>query len=88
MKHVLIAGLSVLASVGLDISLHFFGAHDVGGLLAMLLGFPGLLANGEYTRLNEPLFISVNAGFYFLVFEAIAALKQKLLKRSSPQTPD
>lgn len=45
-----------------------------------MAGYPGILANGEYTRLNEPLFVTVNWLFYFLLFEGMVALKRKLSK--------
>src|SRR5215471_9616528 len=64
----------------MTISLHFYGAHDMQGFLAVVVGYPGLLANGHYTRLNETLFTVVNWLFYFFLFEGAVALKRKFLK--------
>jgi hypothetical protein len=53
-----------------------------------MLGYPGILANGNFSRLNEPLLVAGNATFYFLVFEGWAALKRKLRTEALfPQEP-
>ena len=77
MKHIALASLAALTAVGLTILLHFYGAHDIQGFFVMVAGYPGLLANGEYTRLNEALFTTVNWLFYFLLFEGVVALRRK-----------
>jgi hypothetical protein len=53
-------------------------AHDTQGFLAAIAGYPGLLANGDYTRLNEVLFTVVNWTFYFALFEGVFALKKQI----------
>jgi len=78
MKHILLGSLAALVATAITVSLHFYGAHDLQGVLAVIAGYPGLLANGNYVRLNELLFTLVNWLFYFLIFEGIAALKRKL----------
>jgi hypothetical protein len=77
MKHVLLASLAALIAAPITISLHFYGAHDIQGFFAIVAGYPGLLANGEYTRLNWVLFTGVNWLFYFLLLEGAVALKRK-----------
>jgi hypothetical protein len=78
MKHILIASFAALVTVIITVSLYHYGAHDMGGFFAALAGYPGLLANGEhYTKLNIVLFTGVNWVFYFLLFEAVFALKRK-----------
>jgi hypothetical protein len=77
MKHIVLGGLAALIAAAITVSLHFYGAHDLQGFVAAVAGYPGLLANGDYVRLNETLFTSVNWLFYFLIFEGIAALKRK-----------
>jgi hypothetical protein len=84
-KHFVVAGLAALAAALVTISLHFYGAHDMRGLLAAVAGYPGLLANGDYTRLNETLFTAINWVFYFLLFEAALALKCKFFSGSEQQ---
>jgi hypothetical protein len=56
------------------------------GLLVAMAGYPGILANGKYTDLNEPLFVGINWVFYFLVFEGVAALKRKFGANASRTT--
>ena len=80
MKHVALGSLAALVAAAITISLHFFGAHDIEGFIGMVAGYPGLLANGEYTRLNEVLFTAVNWLFYFLLFEGAMALTRKFLR--------
>jgi len=80
MKHIAIAGLAAVVAATITISLRLYGVHDLLGFLAAVAGYPGLLANGEDTRLNEALFASVNWLFYFLLFEGIWALKRKLAR--------
>ena len=80
MKHIALGILAALVAAAITISLHFFGAHDIEGLTAAVAGYPGLLANGEYTPLNEVLFTAVNWLFYFLLFEGAMLLKGKFLR--------
>jgi hypothetical protein len=82
MKHIALGSLAALVAAATTISLHFFGAHDIEGFIAAVAGYPGLLANGEFTRLNEMwlnqvLFTAVNWLFYFLLFEGAMALTRK-----------
>jgi hypothetical protein len=76
MKHILLGSVAALIAAAITVSLHFYGAHDMQGLLAVVAGFPGLLANGNYVQLNQVLFTAVNGLFYFSLFEGIAALKK------------
>ena len=78
MKHFLLGSIAALIATAITVSLHFYGAHDLQGLAAVIAGYPGLLANGNYVQLNETLFTTVNWLFYFLILEGIAALKRKL----------
>jgi hypothetical protein len=80
MRHIALGGLAALVAAAITISLHFFGAHDIEGFIAAVAGYPGLLANGEYTSLNEVLFTAVNWLFYFLLFEGAMALRRKFLR--------
>jgi hypothetical protein len=82
MKHIVLGVLSAVLAAAITISLRFYGAHDIQGFIAVVVGYPGLLANGEYTRLNEILFTAVNWLFYFVLFETAAVIKNKLFKRS------
>ncbi len=78
MKHILLGGVAVLVATAITVSLHFYGAHDLQGVVAAIAGYPGLLANGNYVRLNELLSTLVNWLFYFMIFEGIAALRHRL----------
>jgi hypothetical protein len=80
MKHITLGAVAALIAAIITISLHVWGAHDMQGFLAAIAGYPGLLANGDYTRLNEVLFTVVNWAFYFALFEGVVALKQQLSK--------
>jgi len=80
MKHVALGSLAALIAATITISLHVSGVHDMGGFFAIVAGYPGLLANGEYTRLNEMLFTAVNWLFYFALFELAVVLKQKFFQ--------
>ena len=51
--------LAALISATITVSIHVWGPHDIG-FLAAVAGYPGLLANGNYTQLNEVLFTVVN----------------------------
>jgi len=84
-KHLVLAGLAALVAGVVTISLHFYGVHDMQGFLAVIAGYPGLLANVDYTRLNETLFTVVNFLFYFLLFEGAAALKRKFSRGDEQQ---
>jgi hypothetical protein len=79
-KHVALGSLAALIAAIITVSIHVWGAHDIQGFLAAVAGYPGLLANGDYTRLNEVLFTVVNWLFYFVVFEAVIALKKQFSK--------
>ena len=80
MRHIALGSLAALVAAAITISLHFFGAHDIEGFIAAVAGYPGLLANGEYTRLNEALFTGVNWLFYFLLLEGAMALRRRFLR--------
>ena len=80
MKHIVLGSLAALVAAAITISLHRFGAHDIEGFITAVAGYPGLLANGEYQRLNEVLFTAVNWLFYFLLFEGAMALRRKFLR--------
>lgn len=84
-KYFVLAGLAALVTGIVTISLHFYGAHDMQGFFAVVAGYPGLLANGDYTRLNETLFAVVNWLFYFLFFEGAVALKRKFSRGTEQQ---
>ena len=47
MKHVLLGSLAAPIAAAITVSLHFYGAHDLQGLVAAVAGYPGLLANGN-----------------------------------------
>jgi hypothetical protein len=76
-KHIVLGSLAAAIVGAITVSLHFYGAHDLQGYVAMCAGYPGLLANGDYVQLNWVLFTVVNWLFYFLLFEGIATLKRK-----------
>jgi hypothetical protein len=80
MRHIALGSLAALVAAAITISLHFFGAHDIEGFVAAIAGYPGLLANGEYTRLNWVLFTAVNFLFYFLLLEGAMVLRRKVLR--------
>jgi hypothetical protein len=82
MKHILLGSVAALIATAITVSLHFYGAHDLQGLAAAIARYPGLLANGNYVRLNELLFTVVNWLFYLLILEGIAALRRKLSNRT------
>ncbi len=63
MKHVTLGIAAGMVAGAITTSLHFWGAHDIRGLVVVTAGYPGLLANGDYTRLNEVLFTAVNWAF-------------------------
>jgi hypothetical protein len=78
MKHVALGSLAAVIAGAITVALHFYGAHDLQGFFAAVAGYPGLLANGEHTPLNEPLFTIVNWLFYYVLFEGVVAVKRKL----------
>jgi hypothetical protein len=78
MKHIFLGSLAALITMGITVSLHFYGVHDLQGATAMIAGYPGLLANINRVRINEMLFTGVNWLFYFLILEGIAALRRRL----------
>jgi hypothetical protein len=80
MKHIALGIVAALIAATITISIHVWGAHDMQGVLAAIAGYPGLLANGDYTRLNEVLFTLVNWSFYFALFEGVIALKKRFSK--------
>jgi hypothetical protein len=77
-RHILLGSLAALVGATIAISLHSFGAHDIEGFFAAVAGYPGLLANGKYTRPNEVLFTAVTWLFYLGLFEAVVVMKRKL----------
>ena len=80
MRHVILGILAALISAAITVSIHVWGAHDMQGLLAAVAGYPGLLANGDYVRLNLVLFTVVNWLFYFVLFECAVLIQKKTLK--------
>jgi hypothetical protein len=80
MKHVTLGVVAAVIAATITMSIHVWGAHDLGGFLAAVAGYPGLLANGDYARLNEMLFTGVNWVFYFALFEGVVALKKQFSK--------
>jgi hypothetical protein len=84
MKHIALGVIAAVISGTITIAIHVWGAHDMQGFLVAIAGFPGLLANGSYTRLNDVLndvlFTVVNWGFYFALFEGIVALTKQFSK--------
>jgi hypothetical protein len=80
MKHLALGIVAGLIAGAITLSIHVWGAHDIQGFLAVIAGYPGLLANGDYTQLNEVLFTVANWTFYFAVFEGVVALRRRLTK--------
>jgi hypothetical protein len=89
MKHVAFAGMAALGAAFFAVSLHYYGAHDIGGFFAAVAGCPGLLVSGIDRPINPMVFTAVNWLFYFIVIEAVAALPRKLsTKAKSPNEVD
>ena len=80
MKPIAFEVVAALVAATITISIHVWGAHDIQGFLAAIAGYPGLLANGDYTRLNEGLFTVVHCTFYFALIEGVFALKKQISK--------
>jgi hypothetical protein len=78
MKHLERGILAVVIAAALTGLTHFYGAHDLLGFFVVVVGYPGLLASERNNRFNDVLFTVVNWLFYFLLFEGVAALKQRL----------
>jgi len=85
MKHIVFGGIAALIAAAITGLLHVYGAHDVQGFFAAILGYPGLLASGTDGPSNEVLFTAVNSLFYFAAIEAIFAIKRRFSPRVSPQ---
>jgi hypothetical protein len=77
MRHLTFAAIAALIASLITGSLHFYGAHDIQGLFAIVAGYPGFLASGIDRPVHESLFTAVNGLFYFGVIEGSFALKRK-----------
>jgi hypothetical protein len=45
MKHIAIAGIAALVAAVVSLVLATYGAHDLPGLFAVMVGYPGAFAN-------------------------------------------
>jgi hypothetical protein len=82
MKHAAVSGIAGVLAVAGSLALATYGAHDVAGLFAVMLAYPGAFA---VWRLDPPhggywLVTGVNWIAYFAVLEAVLFIA-RLAKR-------
>ena len=83
MRHAIAIVLAAAIALSLTAAIRFYGAHDMMGFSAIVIGYPGfavITATDLEDREAEVLFTVVNWVFYFGLFEVIWFLRARFRK--------
>jgi hypothetical protein len=88
LRHLKILGIAGAFAIADTMLLMNSGAHDIGGVLAVMAGYPGFMCASHFNpdNLSPVLLTAVNWLTYFLVLEVILALK-RWLTPNKPSPP-